>query len=260
MPGRWLLFVPMYNCAPQIGRTLAQVAPLQDFFGEVLVVDNGSSDGGPERAIEAVAALDRVKCDVVRNDRNVGLGGSHKVGFQRCLDGGFDGMIVFHGDDQGRLSDLTARIDDHPDAECILGARFMPGSRLEGYSAYRIAGNIVFNAMFSTITRRVLWDLGSGLNAYRRVFVERRLWSGCADDLTFNYHLILRTAAVPGLRFAFVPISWREDDQISNAKLWKHGRTTLGIVSSFTTRRRSFLSKDHGTPGIRTYTRLGGRP
>lgn len=255
---RWMLFVPMYNCAPQITRTLAQVPPWIDRFSEVFVVDNGSTDGGPERALAwAREHLPDANVVVVQNDQNQGLGGSHKVAFQRCLDQGYDGLIVFHGDDQGRLADLMPTLDDDPEAECVLGARFMRGSSLQGYALHRILANFAFNGIFSAISRQALWDLGSGLNAYRRPFIERRLWEGCADDLTFNYHLILRTSRVPGLKIRFVPISWREDDQVSNAKLFKHGRSMLRIVRDFVRDPEGFCATDHSTaPRPRTWKAL----
>jgi glycosyltransferase involved in cell wall biosynthesis len=254
---RWLLFIPMYNCRPQITRTLSQLTPeLQERFAEVFVVDNGSQDGGPEAALAyASEHLKGVRVQVVRNDNNLGLGGSHKVAFQHCLDGEFDGMFVFHGDDQGCLDDLVSVMDRYDATECVLGSRFMWGSRLVGYAPHRILANIAFNLIFSIISLRVLWDLGSGLNFYSRAFVARRLWEGCADDLTFNYHLILRTARISGLSLAFVPISWREEDQVSNAKLYSHGMTMLGIVWRFGVRRGQFTSVDHSTaPTPRTWT------
>lgn len=255
MAERRMLFIPMYNCAPQIPRVLGQLGPaLQQEFDEIFVLDNGSTDGGPEAAREAGEELQHTRVLVARNQDNYGLGGSHKVAFQRCLDEGYDAMVVFHGDDQGRLDDLMRQLPKHPEAECVLGSRFMRGSQLVGYAPHRILANLAFNAIFSAMSRRVLWDLGSGLNLYRRRFVERRLWEGCAEDLTFNYHLILRSAAVPELGIDFVPISWREEDQISNAKLGKHGLTMLGIVRDHTRARQQFLHSDFSThPGPRSY-------
>ena len=256
---RWMLFVPMYNCGPQIPRTLGQITPeLAARLHEVFVVDNGSTDDGPERAIEALQHIDVESKLVVRNDDNYNLGGSHKVAFQRCLDEGYDGLIVFHGDDQGRLADLLAELPDHPATECVLGARFMPGSELVGYAPHRTAANVAFNLLYSLPARQMLWDLGSGLNWYSRRFIERGLWRTCSDDLTFNYDLILRTAATPGATVSFVPITWREDDQVSNAKLTKHGLKMLSIFKEYTLHRRRYCEADRsGFRGQRTYTVLG---
>lgn len=255
-PSGLMLFIPMYNCAPQIPRVLAQVTPhYARQLAEVFVVDNGSTDGSREAALEAATAITDCPVLVVQNDGNYNLGGSHKVAMQRCIEQGYDGLIVFHGDDQGTLADLMDVLPDlDPDLDCVLGARFMPGSRLKGYSPIRIGANVVFNGIFSAITLRPLWDLGSGLNYYRREFLERRMWEKTGNDLTFNYFLILRTA-VSDANIAFVPISWREDDQISNAKLVPHGIKMLKIIRDFTLRRRWWLEQRHDDfEGERGYT------
>jgi glycosyltransferase involved in cell wall biosynthesis len=257
---RLMLFIPMYNCAPQIRRTLGQLTPeLQKRFAEVFVLDNGSTDGGPEVVRDMAMHLSHTTVHVARNTDNYGLGGSHKVAFQRCIDEAYDGLVVFHGDDQGHLADLMDVLDDFvPGVDCVLGARFMQGSELSGYAPHRIAANVVFNGIFSAITFSTLWDLGSGLNFYTRTFLERGLWRKCADDLTFNYYLILQTASAPDVRVQFVPISWREDDQVSNAKLFSHGRKMLRIIGQFMRARRTFLEKDHSDfTGTRSYEILG---
>lgn len=254
--GRLMLFIPMYNCEPQIPRVIEQLTPeLQRRFSLVLVLDNGSTDRSVEVALEVGEGLEHVEVRVCRNQDNYGLGGSHKVAFQLCLDEGYDGLVVFHGDDQGRLADLMYRLDGYPDVECVLGARFMPGSQLKGYALHRILANLVFNGLFSVISLQMLWDLGSGLNYYSNRFLQRELWLGCADDLTFNYHLILRTAA-SGASVAFVPISWREEDQVSNARLLAHGREMLRIVVLYTLRRHSALQSDFSMTSDRACMRV----
>jgi glycosyltransferase involved in cell wall biosynthesis len=242
-----MLFVPMYNCAPQIGRALAQVTPdLAAHLAEVFVLDNGSSDGGVDAALRAGRAIRGVPVVVARNRRNQGLGGSHKLAFERCLQQGYDGVVVFHGDDQGRLVDLMPSLGALADVDCVLGARFARGSRLQGYSLHRIAANIAFNVLFSALFGRWLSDLGSGLNAYRRAFLERVSWRRCADDLTFNYHLLFRTLA-EGASTMFVPISWREEDQVSNAKLVRHGVQMLRLCFAMAFGRRAWLRADHAS-------------
>lgn len=259
MSGRRLLFIPMYNCAPQIGRTLAQLTPeRQAAFAEVFVLDNGSTDGGPDRAVEAGRTFPPGFVTVARNTRNVGLGGSHKVAFERCLERGLDGVVVLHGDDQGELGDLLPALLEDPKADNVLGARFAWGSRLKGYAPHRILANFAFNLIFSLISFRWLTDLGSGLNWYSASFLKTVDWAGCSDDLTFNYHLILRSCAKRDLAMRFVPIGWREDDQVSNAKLFRHGISMLRIVARHVFDRKRFLTSDHSTHAPpRTYEVLG---
>jgi glycosyltransferase involved in cell wall biosynthesis len=243
---RILVFVPMYNCADQIVRVAAQfTAALQHRFTKVMFVDNRSTDGGVERLSAAAASLDQIEVDILRNTENYGLGGSHKVAFEQALIQGFDHIVVLHGDDQAALSDLIPFLEEglSPDLDCLLGARFMSGSRLEGYSAFRTFGNKVFNLLFSLATRRRLYDLGSGLNLYRVDALKDRAWRNFPDDLTFNYYMILASAR-RGWRMKFFPLSWREEDQRSNVRLFRQACKVLAILLSFVLRPRNFLAAD----------------
>ena len=251
---RILLFVPAYNCAPQIGRVIAQLSDVAGLVDEVVVVDNRSPDDTAARAIEALASIRDVRWSVLRNDENYGLGGSHKVAIAHGLRERHTWLLVLHGDDQARVRDIVPllRAGAHHDLDALLGARFMRGSQLEGYSRVRIVGNHVYNAIFSLAGRRRLHDLGSGLNLFRLERFRDRGHLRFADDLTFNYHLILHMVA-QRWRLRFFPISWREEDQRSNVKLVQQGMRTLGIVGSFALRRRRFLAADHRA-GERAYT------
>lgn len=244
---RLMVFVPMYNCAPQIARVIGQFdAATQARFERLVVVDNRSTDDGLARAAAALTGLCGIDTVLLQNDANYGLGGSHKVAFLHALENGFDGVVVLHGDDQGSIADLVPHLKEFTGADCLLGARFMTGSHLAGYSAFRTLGNRVFNGLFSVVAGRMLYDLGSGLNLYATRALAGKGWLGFADDLTFNYYLILASVAW-GWRTRFFPISWREDDQISNVKLVRQAKKTLGILAEFALSRQAFLQRDHRT-------------
>lgn len=252
---RILLFVPMYNCERQIPRVLAQFdRELPAGVAEIILVDNGSKDGSVAAASAELRKRKHLPLRILQNDNNYGLGGSHKVAFNYALDNGFDYCIVLHGDDQGSLSDLgpLIAVGTHRDYDCLLGARFMPGSTLSGYSRIRTLGNHCFNLLFSLAARQRLYDLGSGLNMYATKALSDRFYLKLADDLTFNYTLILATAA-RGWHMRFFPLTWREDDQISNAKLVRQSAKTIGIVGRFALNKEAFLALDQSA-GHGAYT------
>ncbi len=62
--------------------------------------------------------------------------------------------------------------------------------------------------------------------------------------LTFNYYLILGVVR-NRFRLGFFPLTWREDDQISNAKLSKMGFQLLRIVSFRLFKPTAFFATDH---------------
>jgi dolichol-phosphate mannosyltransferase len=255
MKPKTLLFVPMYNCERQIPRVLAQLeGPAAKAFDEVIVVDNRSPDGSIAAAIVAAERVAGPKVSILKNKDNYGLGGSHKVAFEHALAHGFDRVAVLHGDDQGRVTDLTERLarKDLGDLDCLLGARFHPKSKLQGYSLPRTAGNVAFNALFSLATQRAVYDLGAGLNLYSRKYLESRFFYGFPNDLTFNVYMLLQ-ACWSGAKLEFFPISWREEDQISNAKVIRQGLRTLRLLAEATLDHRRVTSGHANAEPGRTY-------
>lgn len=247
MTNRILAFVPAYNCQPQIGRVLAQFnRPAGRFVEEVLVLDNGSSDGTAEAAITAAQSVRGPRVTIGRNKGNYGLGGSHKSAFAYAERHGFSHVLILHGDDQGDLSDMEGVLAEglHDRFDACMGARFARGSRLRGYSAFRRFGNHVFNGIFTAAARRPVTDLGSGLNILARSVFSDPAVIRYADDLRFNVFLLLGMFD-SRRRVHFFPISWREDDQVSNVKMASQAVKTLGIAVAFSLRRRRFRTDDH---------------
>lgn len=229
-PDRILLFIPMYNCVRQIPRVLAQITDdLQEWLTEIVVIDNGSTDGSREAAGEAIKRL-RVKASVLLNRENYSLGGSHKVAFNYAKQNGFDYVIVFHGDDQGSIADIRDRLEAgaHRAGACLLGSRFMPGSKLIGYARLRIVLNHIVNLAFSVVTFRRVLDIGSGLNMYKVDSLRGDFYLSFPNTLLFNVYMLLYYIRTKR-SIVFFPISWREEDQISNARLVPMGLAMIRI-------------------------------
>jgi dolichol-phosphate mannosyltransferase len=244
---RLLLFIPCYNCAPQIARVLDSInTRIATRFAEVLVLDNRSTDDTVDRAKSAARTVSGVPVTVACNHRNVHLGGSHKAAFEYAERGQFSHVVVLHGDDQATLADLDPVLDAglHRENDACLGARFMPGARRQGYSAFRTIGNRVFNLLFSAVTRRQICDLGSGLNIFARPVFAAPSIVRASDDLRFNVYLLL-SMIDQGRRLLFFPIVWRDDDQVSNVRLVSQARRTLSIAWEYAARRRRFRTADH---------------
>lgn len=254
-PERILVFIPAYNCALQIGRVLAQFAAVPPGqFAEILILDNGSKDGTPETALAAARGVQCCSVTVARNRANYNLGGSHKAAFAYAASRGYSHVVVLHGDDQGDIRDLLPILErgEHRRHDACLGARFDRRSKLQGYSTFRIFGNHVFNWMFSVASLRRILDLGSGLNIFARsVFTDPGIGK-YADDLRFNVYLLLGLID-RGAKFMFFPISWREDDQVSNVKIISQSAKTLQILGEYLATRSYFRSGEHRAVPHDTY-------
>lgn len=241
---RILVFIPVYNCEAQIKRVLSKFdESMQDVFTEILIIDNLSSDNTLHNCQETMSNLQGFKVTLIQNQHNVNLGGSHKVAFNYAIKNHYDYLIVLHGDDQGDIKDILPYINQgkHKDLDCLLGARFMPGSKLINYSKFRTFGNLAFNYLLSLISFKKLYDLGSGLNMYKVDFLRNKFYYYFPNALTFNYLMILYTLSVKA-NFEFFPLTWREEDQVSNVKLWKQSKQLFKILWNFCFFRNNLLT------------------
>lgn len=232
---RILVFIPAYNCENQIVRVLGQFdEEVLRYITEIIVVNNRSTDNTEMVAAAFIKQHPSLPVKLLRNRENYGLGGSHKVAFDYAIKNDFDHVVVLHGDDQGSIRDFLPVFENkyYRKHDCILGARFMKGSKLQGYSAFRTFGNIVYDFLFASVVRKKIYDLGSGLNMYKTQMLKDRFYEKFPDNLMFNYCMILASQYY-GHDIRFYPVSWREDDQVSNVKMMNQAVKVLKMLKDY---------------------------
>ena len=257
MEQKFLIFIPAYNCENQVPRVLDQLLDPQvrEFAGECIVVNNRSTDGTEDAVKAWMAAHPDAPVRLLRNDQNYGLGGSHKVAFGYAMEHGYDYLVVLHGDDQGDVRDLLplVRSGEYKQYDCCLGPPFIRGSRIKGYSALRIFGNYGFNWLFSLVTLHKITDLGSGLNLYRVASLKNRYYIKFPDTLYFNDCMILAQCHYKQ-KMLFFPISWREEDQVSNTKLTSFAMSLLRMCGQYLTGHKKFVEQEMRSKIIDDYS------
>lgn len=250
---RILLFIPAYNCALQLPRVIEKIdARVQEKVQEVVVIENRSTDGTLAVASGAIQTL-TVPASVLQNDDNYSLGGSIKGAFCYALDRGFTHVLTVHGDDQADVRDFLAPLADPTldDVDLLIGARFHRDSVLQGYSAVRRAGNRVLNAAFALVARRRIDDLIAGLNLFQMSFYADRTFLNFPNNLTFDAHLLLLSLHRRA-NIRFVPVTWREEDQVSNAKTVRQAVIILRLLGRYIFRRDRVFNMDRSgrSPGF----------
>ena len=113
---RILTAIPVYNEAPHIEPILREVLR---YAGDVLVVDDGSTDRTPEllRAFPTV--------QVIRHPENRGYGAGLQSAFRRTVEGGYDGLVTLDCDGQHepcRIPEIAAGLAD---ADIVSGSRYL---------------------------------------------------------------------------------------------------------------------------------------
>lgn len=113
---RVLTAIPVYNEQAHLETVLNEVLR---YAGDVLVVDDGSTDQTPE----LLRKFPQVQ--VVRHERNRGYGAGLRSAFQRTTDAGYDGLVTIDCDGQHEPSlipALAARLDE---ADIVSGSRYL---------------------------------------------------------------------------------------------------------------------------------------
>ena len=159
-PGAVSVMIPAFNEAGAIGalvRTLTGLAT----WREIIVVDDGSSDGTGEAA-EAAGAR------VIRHPYNKGNGAAVKTGI-RAAQG--DYMLIVDGDGQHQPEDALRLVHRLGEYDLVVGAR---AGRTQAGTARRL-GNSLLNTLASYLTEREIPDLTSGFRGARLVCLREFL-------------------------------------------------------------------------------------
>jgi glycosyltransferase involved in cell wall biosynthesis len=193
--------------------------------GEVLVVDNGSTDRSAELATEAGAQVIR--------ERRRGYGNAYLRGFAEAR-----GDIIVMGDaddtyDFSRLDDLIRPLEQGYDM--VLGNRFAGGVQPGAMPwAHRYIGSPIINLLIRRFIGVRVGDSQSGFRAFTRAAYQRlRLRSGgmeLASEMIVN-------AAREGLTITEVPAPYNV--RLGESKLntvrdgWRHLRFLLISAPNF---------------------------
>jgi dolichol-phosphate mannosyltransferase len=244
-----LLVIPTFNCQEQISRLLRKSTDIINHsFDELLIIDNGSTDKTLNCAQKSLGAI-KIKTRIVQNLVNISLGGSLKTGFIHASENSFDFVVVLHGDDQASLDDLLPVFEEleREHIDLAIGARFHPRSTLIGYSNFRKLGNRMLNLYGIVCTQKRINDLIAGLNIFRVSKLDLNEILKYPDNLTFDVHLLLRAIHLKQ-KMKFFPITWTEEDQVSNAKVARQGLIILGLFTKYLFQRGKALNFQ-STPG-----------
>jgi len=148
--------MPAYNEAGTIGSV---VDGALEHVDEVVVVDDGSSDGTPEIARRHGAT-------VVRHAINTGVGGAARTGYRYAFRNDYDLVLQIDSDgqhDPAYIPDLLEAIED---ADVVIGSRYRNQSYKE-YSAVRNSGIRFFTWLVNVLGGVEITDVTSGYRLYR---------------------------------------------------------------------------------------------
>ena len=162
---RTLVVVPTIDERPNI-RTVLEGIRTSLPSGDVLVVDDGSTDGTPEAAEEIAAELGHI--GVMRRCGPRGLGPAYRAGFAHGLSHGYDVLVEMDADlshDPGALPFLIAAVQRG--ADLAIGSRYVPGGATPAWPARRRLLSRAGGWYARLLLGLPVHDVTSGYRAYR---------------------------------------------------------------------------------------------
>jgi dolichol-phosphate mannosyltransferase len=202
---RLAVVIPTFRATATIAGVLRAIGPE---VGHIYVVDDGCPDSTGERALREVSDP-RVR--LLRNPRNLGVGGAMKRGYAQALADGAEIVVKLDADgqmDPRHIRRLIAPIADGT-ADYAKGNRFSPphlmpsGSpprALRSMPPARRAGNMAFSILHKAATG--YWRIGDPANGYTAIHARalRRIGiEALADCFFFETDMLFRLNLVDAI-------------------------------------------------------------
>jgi len=221
-----LLYLPAYNAARTLERTLSEIPP--GAVDDILLVDDGSTDG-------TAAVAERLGLRALRHPRNLGYGASQKSAYREALRAGAGVVVMLHPDAQhdGRLLPYLIGPVREGIYDVMLGSRIRAraealagGMPLHKYLANRaltLVENVVLGQNFSE------WH--TGYRVYARRFLETAPFHANSDDFLFDSEMLLQ-AIMLGFRVGEIPAPVRYGPGSSSIGSGAAARYALGTLAA----------------------------
>ena len=154
--------IPAYNEEKLIGATVAGVP---HFVDRIFVVDDQSGDG----TALAVDGIDDPRVELIRHDRNQGVGAAIVTGYKRARDEGVDVTAVMAADNQMDPDDLEKLVAPvaRGEVDYAKANRLFTGQAWELIPRYRYLGNAVLSLL--TKVASGYWHVADSQTGYTAI-------------------------------------------------------------------------------------------
>jgi len=208
------VIIPAYNEAARLGKTLravvdylAQNAP----DGEVIVVDDGSSDNTADLARQVFKDSKNLRTSVISYKSNLGKGRAVRLGLLAARS---DVALFSDADLSTPITEAPKLVDPILSGQFDLtfGSRALDRELIGVHQSWRREqGGRVFNLVVRLATGMPFWDTQCGFKAFRMSVCRPLIEAATVDRFGFDVEL-LYLAFRAGLRLKEIPVRWDHNE------------------------------------------------
>lgn len=207
MKNKVLIIVPTYNEAENIGPLVEKLLSLDPSI-HVLVVDDNSPDGTGDKA-ELLSQRNPGRVFVLHRPGKLGLGTAHRDGFKWGLDHGYEELLTMDADFSHPLEAIPVMLEKLSEAEMVIGSRYVPGGKTEGWPLTRKVNSWVANFLARFLMALKPKDCTGAFRAYRAEYLrqlpfDRLIACGYSAHLEVLYYFQKAGAKVVEVPITFV--------------------------------------------------------
>ena len=215
------LVIPVHNERGAIAGTLREAERVLREWGggfEIIVVDDGSTDGSAEAAAESGA-----DARLIRHDTNRGYGAALKTGFAAAR---HDWLAFVDADGSYPIAELPRLI-----AAAAANADMVVAQRTQYHEHASLArrfGKAILHPLANYLAERKIPDLNSGMRVVRRGLIER-YWPLLPDGFSLTTTLTMAFLSA-GWKVEWVPIPFSKREGRSKIRPLRDMRNFLLLI------------------------------
>ena len=217
-----LAFAPATNERGKIGAVVSKIP--RDVVHEVIVYDDGSTDGSGEEAAAQGAKI-------IRGEVRRGVGHTIREGIKYARANGFDVMVIMAGNDKDDPREIPRLLEpiEKDGFHFVQGSRYLPGGGYGNMPIYRqLATRFVHPMLFSLITLRRITDSTNGFRAFRLSLFDdpkMRIEQDWLDQYELEPYIFFQSIKL-GYKVCEVPVHKVYPD-------WKKGYTKMAPITGW---------------------------
>jgi len=231
-----LVCIPTYNEIENIETILRRVLLTRTTILEskqevedlqILLIDDASPDG----TSHFVKALQLPHLNILDRSAKAGLGPAYIAGFSWGSQRGFTHMVEMDADGSHQPEELPRLVRHIPEADLILGTRWMPGGRVLNWPFHRRILSLLGTQYASKALRLPFRDLTGGYRILSATLLDKvNLERVQSKGYGFQIEMVMRASAM-GARIVEVPITFI-DRTLGSSKM--NGAIALEAIQQIT--------------------------